>query len=347
MKHASRYIYIALAALWQTACSDTANTLFTPSEQPIHEMEIGFSVSETEWEGQTVSMTRSGETLEALEANGFGMFCEVLAMTNREVKWHKETGTWDYDTKILWPKRVVDDLMANPSEIFAYAPFTDSDAKTENGGKPQITFDDLENNPYNPNIKYTCNQENPTDLLWASPKISPDGIIHLEFKHALAKLSFGTITNNYGHSITLESVTISGASTADGKLYTSGTLYIGEDLYTDEALSLASGTWSDLTNPISPIDPIKPIDPNEEDKAPLEIKNGETASFGIETKMLIPQKIEVEIVVKVPEAPNGSETNKTIKKNVTLKQGKNTEINLTVGQNHEVVIEDNTKDETK
>ena len=297
MKHAARYIYIALAALWQTACSDTANTLFTPSEQPIHEMGIGFSVSETEWEGAAVSMTRSGETLEKLEKSGFGVFCEALAMTNREVTWDT-TGTWYYGTKILWPKGVVDDLRANPSEIFAYAPYKSSVSLATDG--KSIAAD------------------NTKDWLWASPKISPDGIIHFEFKHALAKLSFGTITNNYGHPITLESVTIEG------------------DLYTSGQLSLKTGDWTDLGNPISPINSIKPI----------EIQNGETISFCIETMTLIPhqekdQKTEVEIVIKVTDAQNGSDiikTDKTIKKNVRLDQGKNTEINLTVGQNHEVVI---------
>lgn len=294
MKHAARYIYIALTALLQTACSDTANTLFTPSEQPIHEMEIGFSVSETKWEGAAVSMTRSGETLKELEKSGFGVFCEALAMTNREVTWDT-TGTWYYGMKILWPKGVVDSLRKNPSEIFAYAPY-DSSVNDK-----------------------SIAADNTKDWLWASPKISTDGIIHLEFKHALAKLSFGTITNNYGHPITLESVTIKG------------------DLYTSGTLSLADGTWSNFGNPISP------IAPNEEDEDPIEIKNGETASFDIETMMLIPhqdekQTITVEIVVKVTEAPNGSETDKTIKKDVTLEQGRNTEINLTVGQNHEVVI---------
>lgn len=307
MKHAARYIYIALTALLQTACSDTANTLFTPSEQPIHEVEIGFSVSETEWEGQTVSMTRSGETLEKLEKSGFGVFCKALAMTNQKVTWDT-TGTWYYGMKILWPKGVVDSLKAKQSEIFAYAPYNSSVSLAAES--KSIAADNTE------------------DWLWAFPEISPDGIIHLEFKHALAKLSFGTITNNYGHPITLKSVTIKG------------------DLYTSGTLSLASGTWSNFGNPISPIEPIKPIDPNEEDEDPIEIKNGETASFGIGTMMLIPhqkenQKIEVEIVVEVTEAQNGSDiikTDKTIKKEITLEQGKNTEINLTVGQNHEVVI---------
>ena len=309
MKHAARYIYIALATLLGTACSDTANTLFTPGEQPIHEMEIGFSVSETEWEGQTVSMTRSGETLEALEAKGFGVFCKALAMTNQEVTWDTITGTWDYGTKILWPKGVVDDLRrANPSEIFVYAPY-DGSVELATDGK-------------------SIAADNTKDWLWASPEISPDGTIHLDFKHALAELSFGTITNNHGHPITLKSVTIKG------------------DAYTNGALSLAGGTWSNWGNPISPIDPIKPIDPNEEDEEPIEIQNGETKPFGIKTMTLIPhqkenQKIEVEIVVEVTEAPNGSaiiKTDKTIKKEITLEQGKNTEINLTVGQNHEVVI---------
>ena len=303
MKHTIRYIYIALAALLQTGCSDTLNTPFAPGEWPIHEAEIAFSVNETEWEGQTVSMTRSVETMRELQTSGFGIFCDELSLTNQKVSWDALTGRWNYGDKMLWPKNKVN----KDIKMFAYA-------------------------PYDEGIEWKGNsinaKDSTADWLWGEPSVDDNGIICMNFQHALAKLSFGSIINTYGSTITLKSVEVKELRSAQST--------IGN-------LSLADGTWSPVSGETytytkNYCETPKTVTEGETttEETGLEIENGDAKFLDIADILQIPG-VEVTVVFTLE-----TYTDKDIKieKKVTLeRRGVNTEINLTVGQNHGVVIQ--------
>ena len=302
MKHTIRYIYIALAVLLQTGCSDTLNTPFAPGEWPIHEAEIAFSVNETEWEGQTVSMTRSVETMRELQTSGFGIFCKELSLTNQKVSWDALTGRWNYGDKMLWPENKV----KKDIEMFAYAPYDK----------------DIEWDGNSINAK-----DSTADWLWGKPSVGDNGIICMNFEHALAKLSFGSIINTYGSTITLKSVKVKGLRSAQ---------------FTKGDLSLADGTWSFVSDKTytytkNYCETPETVTEGETttEKTGLEIENGDAKFLDIADILQIPE-VKVTVVFTLETY---TDKDIEIEKEVTLKQGVNTEINLTVGQNHGVVIQ--------
>lgn len=189
-----------LTALLCWACTD--DTAESADARPV----LTIAAAEETWQSQTVTITRSGETLETLKEVGFGIFSTSLGLSNQQVQWKDDD--WNYGSKLLWPNNEapadVSDL-----DIYAYAPYHSSISRTDD----KITF--------NPILRNTI------DLLWAERKsITPSGTLTLNFKHALGMLSFGHITNSYGRNITLK------------KIKLSGTRFINRQL------SLETGTWS-------------------------------------------------------------------------------------------------------
>lgn len=298
-------VLAALCALLTVGCSETLDAL-SPTQTV--DTEVTFAVAEQPWDGQSVELMRSGETLSELQDStyaGFGLYSDFLSMPNLQVKWDVKKGKWVYGDKMLWPKNKVDTTLTN---IYAYAPYTES-----------INWNDD-----NKSITIECNKNNITDWLWAKPKVDSLGIIHLDFRHALAQLTFGSITNTYGSTIRLMSVSVSG------------------DFYTKGNLSLESGTWTDelqesinrkYSKEYETIIETKDGDTTTKTEG-IEIENGDAVLFDFtDVIMQIPGvEVKIEFVIKTKY---GQET---ITKDVTLEQGVNKEINLMVKQNHEVVI---------
>ena len=346
MKYAIRHLYIALAALLAAGCSEALDVV------PESGMELRFSVNEAAWGGQVVSMTRSDETLLELQAenNGFGVFCDALSMKNIHVTWNSEKGKWEYGYKMLWPENKV------PGENFqllAYAPYETSKTASANS----ITFD--------------CAAGNATDLLWAvaTPgSVGSNGIIHLDFKQALAKLSFGSIINTYGDTIRLMSVTVS------GNFYSSGSFSLASGKWT--ASELEERTYKKTYKTIVKTGETSEGDPITEKIDGILIENGDAILLDIAEDKKIDDvavgdsimadedtidKTTGDKIIKdilqipgpkvTPEAAATPEAkvivtiairtrygDKKMTREVRLEQGINKEINLTIGQNHEVVI---------
>jgi len=180
---------------------------------------ITLAVSGEPWDGQTVALTRSGETLAALQQtsnpvganDGFGLFSTTLGLTNKQVTWNSTALKWEMGNTLIWPQEPNNDF-------YAYAPYDGSyDGSTTSSSN---------------NISFTCPTTNTKDLLWAG--VSHTGYtVNLDFHHALAKLSFGTIANNSTHEMLVSDIKVTG------------------DLYASGTLSLADGSWSDLPSPAS------------------------------------------------------------------------------------------------
>lgn len=178
-------------------------------------------------------------------------------------------------------------------DICAYAPYNASPGFTEPS-----------------KISFTPSDVTPVDLLWAEDSVSTDGTVHLNFRHALAKVSFGKFTNNYGCNVTLKSISLTGT------LATSGTL------------SLADGSWSGLTTESATI---------SRNSINQDISDGEifTNTGSISKILLIPGPTAT-ITVTINSTKYGDEN---IVFDVTLEQGKNKSIDLSIGHNHEVIIQ--------
>lgn len=307
--NAVRQIPIALAALCALLTVGCSETLDALSPTQTVDTEVTFAVAEQPWDGQSVELMRSSETLSELQDStyaGFGLYSDSLSMANLQVKWDVKKGKWVYGDKMLWPKNKVDTTLTN---IYAYAPYTKDN--TWNEEDKSITIE--------------CDKINTTDWLWAKPKVDSLGIIHLDFRHALAQLSFGSITNTYGSTIRLMSVSVS------GKFYTKGNLSLAKSTWTDKQ---QESTNREYSKKYETIIETKEGDTTTETVEGIEIENGDAVLFDFtDVIMQIPGvEVKIEFVIKTKY---GQEI---ITKDVTLEQGVNKEINLTVKQNHEVVI---------
>lgn len=133
---------------------------------------------------------------------GFGLYCDELNYTNTQVKWDKTNGRWNigannYDQ--YWPR-----TKAGTLKIYAYAPFKPSPSPTYTVASGKLAFS-AERFPNLGSGMDFSNRLSGTnvDLLYAGAKhdLSNVNPAVLNFKHALAKLTFGTITNNTGEVI--------------------------------------------------------------------------------------------------------------------------------------------------
>lgn len=413
---------LAMALLcWSCVDEETAAPA---AQQPDGQYLFTIAADEQPWQGQTVDITRVGETLLALKTNGFGLFSDNLGLTNQEVSWKENA--WDYGSKLLWPNNVVKysvsfngEMKESKAEYFTKTgdsfnskfngctyqgiDFT-SGFELESGAKitwtsgakgnktkviivqsnwektdgeevygtpNTIQFDDVELKldgsaslesgatysvkkikggliytirnvapgshsimrynkesgifyvsvdvdvyayaPYNSGTTLTGDKitfSPGTDLLWAEDSVSTDGMIHLNFKHALGKLSFGHITNNYGRDITLEKVSLS---------YT--------PRYTSGGLSLVNGTWTETSS--ESLSDTYSLSPN------LSVGEGKSENLGLESVLQIPGST-VTATFTFTSADYGTES--ITSPAIEFEQGVNKTVSVTIGMNHEVVI---------
>lgn len=281
-------------------CSDTGDDGGSGSDM----VALTINVDENGWQGKTVNVTtRSGETIDGLKAahdngGGFGIYgVDLLGpSTQRLVLWNSSTGQWDAGERIYW-KRTADNTSFS---IYAYAPYKSNPSYTFSPDTGTLTF------PAD-----AADGKN-TDLLYASAEVErSDGLAELNFKHAMAQISFGTITNNTSDAVTLSSVSLT------GNLYASGTI------------NTTNGTWSGQTY----YDPTS-YDPTsktfERTGLDLAISSGGIQALSIDPFILIPGP-EVTITLTFSTGDTSSFT-------TTLEQGKNKTYNITVDKNFEVVI---------
>lgn len=333
---------LVLAVVLASACSDDEQPAVGGSAAEAAVLTL--AVDELPWQLEQVSMTRAAETetLQNLKGKGFGLYSSDLDFhlkDNTKVTWDSESGVWDYwspNGRVLWPQD-----KSKTRSLYAYAPYVSN----ENLAKPPvkgITNIKVDGDKV-PVISFTADDANAVDLLWASALNASrtnketdkegnptynDGTVSLEFKHALARLSFGTITNNTGYKLTLRSIMVSGT------------------LYDKGELNLATGGWK------------HGIDDGESRKIPhdhepaLVIGKDETEPVivGVEDFLLIPDessddKGTLTVTVTITFTSDYNVLNDsdeaeeiTAEFPLTLMQGQNTEVSFTVGSNHEVVI---------
>jgi len=163
----------------------------------------------------------------------------------------------------------------------------------------------------------------------------------LNFKHALAKLTFGTITNNTGEVINLEGFTVKGTLNSSAKLDLSTGEWTEHDPWPDGAGS------SEASVPLPPpfvqvvhsaAELVGPPSAGHTAKTLIEpLADGETVipNMPSNSLLLIPNddgKITVTIEVNNSTGENFSFP-------ITLEEGKEKIVNITIGRNFEVVIE--------
>lgn len=271
--------------------------------------------------------------LSEAETEGFGLYCSELNYTNTHVKWNSTRGAWiigNNDYNEYWPIRDEGTL-----DVYAYAPYK-SPAYTVAGSK--LTFNaELHSHPSYSEY-HTWLSGNNVDLLYASEtgyERKSDTPAALNFNHALAKLTFGTITNNTGETLYLNGFTI---SSRDG------------NLWKQAKLDLSSGDWSEHVaaeyDKIVYPPPFVTVVRSEGDRPaspaisvvipPLQDKQTTIPPMSSRELLVIPDangKITLNIKV------NSSKETEQFSFPVILEKGKNKTYNITVQKNFEVVIE--------
>jgi hypothetical protein len=186
------------------------------------------------------------------------------------------------------------------------------------------------------------------DLLYAGAEhdLSNVNPAVLNFKHALAKLTFGTITNNTGEVINLKGFTVKGT------------------LNSSANLDLSTGVWSDHVQWSGGAEASVPLPPPFVQVVHSADELIGAPSAGHTVKTLIEPLADGETVIPnmpsnslllIPNADNDGngvydgkitvtiEVNNSTGENfsfpITLEEGKEKIVNITIGRNFEVVIE--------
>ena len=246
------------------------------------------------------------------EDEGFGIYCHDLSLTNTQVTWDNVNSRWqigsDYNT--YWRRN-----QSGTLNIYAYAPYKATPYTVTDDGK--LTYEAGRHN--HPDFSTLLSGGN-VDLLYASKKNyarnSTEAAV-LEFKHALAKMTFGTITNNTGGTLSISGFTIHGHD----KLYQSATL----NLVTGEWSNHVDYTAGSIQSP-PPFASIV-IPPLADKETIIPTMPSRELSFIPGPDGTLPLTIDVNT--------NSSEK---FSFNITLRQGKNYTYNISVGKNFEVVI---------
>lgn len=307
-----KYNLVALMvlSLVLAGCSDTGDDGGGSGSDMVA---LTINVDENGWQGKTVNVTtRSGETIDGLKAahangGGFGIFgISLLYNTQRLVLWNSSTGQWDAGERIYW-KRTSDEN--DNFDVYAYAPYDSAATFPTTNASSGI-------------LPFTASDKDgtDTDLLYAHSQVSrTNGLATLTFRHAMAKLSFGTITNNSNDAIELQSLTLTG------------------DLYSGGKLNTNNGMWSGLTNydpasndPASKTFTRSDFDSSTSGDQGLTIAGGKVATLDIDPFILIPGP-----TVTITLTFTGGDT---FSFTTTLEQGKDKTYNITVNKNFEVVI---------
>lgn len=317
---------VLLAAMTAGCANDEAATGTTTDG-----VRLQLDVVEAGWQEERVSVTRSGETMEGLKAvsgslpAGYGYgFC--LRGTNllgapgvsRQVTWDDAKGQWDAGNDIYWLRTSGGETF----NVYAYAPNNATDTYEEIPNSPST----LSPESWKGEITFSSAADGRNvDLLYAAAEVKrSDGLARLTFRHALAKISFGTITNSTGEAISLKQVSLG------GELEPSGTL------------NLMTGAWTcaeelSTTTITRVIDTDAEVDGNQ----PLGVANGAIVPIPVDAFLLIPlrtadPKKTVTITLTIGRAAGSDET---FSFTTTLEQGKNKTFNVTVEKNFEVVID--------
>ncbi|MBQ8486905.1 MAG: fimbrillin family protein [Prevotella sp.] len=219
---------------------------------------------------------------------------------SRQVTWDDAKGQWDAGNDIYWLRTSGGETF----NVYAYAPYTTAYTYTEG----EIRFSSVDDGR---NV----------DLLYAAAEVKrSDGLARLTFRHALAKISFGTITNSTGEAISLKQVSVKGNLHKSGKQ------------------NLATGEWGDYTayDPVEKsIDRDIDTDAGADGNQPLDVANGAIVPMPVDALLLIPGPT-VTITLTIGRAAGSDET---FSFTTTLEQGKNKTFNVTVEKNFEVVID--------
>lgn len=255
---------------------------------------LSFTISEAPWQQEHVNITRSDASmLEGLKESSLGFGVYSTIFWLTNQK-----VTWD-GTNQRWNYgyTLLWPQEHTEADMLAYAPYSASTIYS------------------NGKISYMA--DNTTDLLWG--EMSRKGYeVSFKFHHALSKLSFGTITNNSGKDLVLKSIKLEGES--------------GTGLYTSGDLSLANGTWSNLSGSSEETINLSPNISIASDAATktADMKNGASS---IE-RLLIPGP-----TVKVTLSFTYDGDDLTAAFDVPLTQAVHTTVNVTIKKNFEVVIE--------
>lgn len=340
----------AILSLLFAACSDNPAL-----EQDDDRMQLTLDVIETGWEGQTINAsTRAGETLEGLRAvadpanpadgEGFGIYCSDLNYENNtQVTWDKDRGQWNIGAKnynTYWKSNETGTI-----NIYAYAPYK-ADNPSATPPSPTYTVEDnkltfeAQKHGY-PGYSNLLSGGN-VDLLQASASISrsSNNPAQLTFNHKLAKLTFGTITNNTGETIQLNGFTVRGTINSEAKL------------------NLTNGIWSDHSSSETSISLPPPfvevVHSQEEMDKPLPAGFAAKALIEplLDKQTVLPNMAMGRSILLIPNAPIEPDTKgkitvtvevnnnsgETFSFPIELVEGMEKIVNITIGRNHEVVI---------
>ena len=189
---------------------------------------------------------------------------------------------------------------------------------------PYISDENLANHPEDfgivsrdgNSLEFKPHSDNRIDLMYAEQTTSSDGVLHLNFKHALGKLSIGTIRNDYGEDIRLTQISIKGTR------YTKGTL------------SLITGEWGSIESSSEVVTYNEAL--LESIFGNLDIPNKEPLTF---PKDLAYTQIPGTTLTFEYQFTTKSSTIFTVSATMSFEKGKNKFVNITIGQNHQVVLE--------
>lgn len=192
----------------------------------------------------------------------------------------------------------------------AYAPYISDENLADDPGDFGIVSRDWSS------LEFKPHSDNRIDLMYAEQTTSSDGVLHLNFKHALGKLSIGTIRNDYGEDIRLTQISIKGTR------YTKGTL------------SLITGEWGSIESSSEVVTYNEAL--LESIFGNLDIPNKEPLTF---PKDLAYTQIPGTTLTFEYQFTTKSSTIFTVSATMSFEKGKNKFVNITIGQNHQVVLE--------
>ncbi len=255
-----------------------------------------------------ISVTRA-------ESDGFGLYSssDRMKVINSHIVWDADIQSWKGISNdaylMLWPNNTIvdQDVIA----FTAYSPYISDGNLATGGGDYGIVSRNKDNLVFKPH------SDNRIDLMYAEHTTDMvNGVVQLNFKHALGKLSVGTIYNDYGENLSLDQITISGTRRTRG------------------TLSLSTGEWSDIST-------------NTENV----VYNAEilAAIFG---DLSIPDKGSLTFpkdvaYTQIPgttltftyQFKTAHNTSFTVSATMTVEMGKNKFVSITINQNHQVVLE--------
>lgn len=340
-------IYIILGLLTAgllTACS--GDDLIMGEQSKADVISLSLDVSETGWHGETVNVsTRAGETMESLRATtgalpdgygyGFGFYCSDLNFTNTQVTWDHTNSRWnigEHNYNTYWQRNQTGTL-----EIYAYAPYNKTGYAVENH---MLTFVAEKHNVSDyTNLLSGGN----VDLLqaYASHERTNSNPAKLNFQHSLAKLTFGTVTNHTGETIQLEGFTVKGRMYSQAKLNLATGEWSEHDVWpdgvaeTEAEVKLPPAFVQVVHNPAEMAG--DPLDGYIAKALILPLHDGQTIIPTMQSNslLLIPgANGEIDVTIEI-----NNSTGETFSFPITLEQGREKVVNITIGRNFEVVIE--------